>query len=1006
MFALLPYPVSAGTLLDVIHSTGAQNGILVLVQAGDAVCENATASGFAVLALETQPDRVDALRRRFLDRGLYGRVSASLFDGKTLPCIDELVNVVVVEGGNLADEEIMRVLVPGGMALVRDGSGWQKRLKPWPADIDVWSQYLRNADNNAVSQDRVGPPERLKWTGGTNWARSHMSAVTVISMVTAGGRLYTIEDLETVEYHALPGRYFLVARDAFNGMKLWECPLKGIWPTRGYLKFIATQIQRRIAAVGDKVYCLLGTNEPISVLDGATGEVLECYANTANTQEFAYDAGILYVAVGEPFGEETSRDADVRLLAVEAATGRTLWAKQISDDGGYLGGTMAIRNEHLAYCTNTGILCADARTGETRWKTEHDDLIPTDQKAPNNVQPTLVLSDNMLFCSTHNEVRAFPLRDGRLAWTAKNSLNYMKSADIFLAQGLVWTGLLNGHDPKTGKIVRTLEQKMQGPMSHDRCYRNRITEQYLLNSKTGGADFVRLDGKGEFPAPWVRATCGLGPLPANGLLYASPYSCTCVSGTMLTSFNALYEQGRSAGKTVDLSPLTRLVKGPAFSGNSEEGTGASNDDWLTYRNTNARSGVTGSAYVGKLEPAWQASLPSSPTAPIIVGDRVFLAAKDTHTLYALSCASGKIAWSFVADGRIDSPPTYYKGLLLFGSRGGWVYALRARDGALAWKFNDLPERRLISARGQLESAWPVSGSVMVHGGVAYFAAGQQTFIDGGIVLYGLHPLTGEVLHRRQVSGPYDEQGFPRIRPLPGIPQIEGFKSGIFSAENGLLYIRHQAFRPDLTPIAMEDLKEAHLIASPGFLDDTPQHRTYWSIDTDLRYGPPTGFNSPGPQGDIVAVDGDVFYEIRGYFPGRHGHLRPAGGYTLYSGTRSALAWRPSRKGKPISLGTVIPLSRNWEQRWATQIPLSGRALIVAGDTVVAAGVPMEASFGDAELSSSFAGEKGGRIWAARKEDGGKIATRDLPAPPVWDGLAAARGDCIIALKDGTVLCLR
>ena len=42
---------------------------------------------------------------------------------------------------------------------------------------------------------------------------------------------------------------------------LWERPLEGIWPTNGYLKFIATQIQRRIAAVGDKVYCLLGTND-------------------------------------------------------------------------------------------------------------------------------------------------------------------------------------------------------------------------------------------------------------------------------------------------------------------------------------------------------------------------------------------------------------------------------------------------------------------------------------------------------------------------------------------------------------------------------------------------------------------------------------------------------------------------------------------------------------------------------------------------------------------------
>ena len=124
-------------------------------------------------------------------------------------------------------------------------------------------------------------------------------------------------------------------------------------------------------------------------------------------------------------------------------------------------------------------------------------------------------------------------------------------------------------------------------------------------------------------------------------------------------------------------------------------------------------------------------------------------------------------------------------------------------------------KRLISARGQLESAWPVNGSVMVHEGVAYFAAGRQTFIDGGIVLYGLHPLTGEVLHRRQVSGPYDEHGFPRMRQLSGIPQIEGFKSGIFSAEKGLLYIRHQAFRPDLTRVAMEDLSPVRRVGVSG-----------------------------------------------------------------------------------------------------------------------------------------------------------------------------------------------
>lgn len=62
MLSLIPYPASAGTLLNVIHGTRSQNGIIVLVQAGDDVCEDAAASGFAVLALDTRPERVDALR--------------------------------------------------------------------------------------------------------------------------------------------------------------------------------------------------------------------------------------------------------------------------------------------------------------------------------------------------------------------------------------------------------------------------------------------------------------------------------------------------------------------------------------------------------------------------------------------------------------------------------------------------------------------------------------------------------------------------------------------------------------------------------------------------------------------------------------------------------------------------------------------------------------------------------------------------------------------------------
>ena len=85
----------------------------MLVQNGDDVSEDAAVSEFAVLALDARPRRVNALRERFLDRGMYGRVSATLFDGMTIPCIDELANVVMVEAAHLAGTEIVRSVVPG-----------------------------------------------------------------------------------------------------------------------------------------------------------------------------------------------------------------------------------------------------------------------------------------------------------------------------------------------------------------------------------------------------------------------------------------------------------------------------------------------------------------------------------------------------------------------------------------------------------------------------------------------------------------------------------------------------------------------------------------------------------------------------------------------------------------------------------------------------------------------------------------------------------------------------
>jgi hypothetical protein len=67
-----------------------------------------------------------------------------------------------------------------------------------------------------------------------------------------------------------------------------------------------------------------------------------------------------------------------------------------------------------------------------------------------------------------------------------------------------------------------------------------------------------------------------------------------------------------------------------------------------------------------------------------------------------------------------------------------------------------PHERLIQSYGQLESVWPVHGSVLMLDGLAYVSAGRSTHLDGGIYLYALDPRIGHVVHQHQKLGPYED----------------------------------------------------------------------------------------------------------------------------------------------------------------------------------------------------------------------------------------------------------
>jgi outer membrane protein assembly factor BamB len=1022
--------------VDILKDTGVNGGLLVHLGCGDGVLTAELRRGdhYIVQGLDTSAANIEKARVHIHSLGLYGVVSANRFDGKHLPYVDNLVNLVVAENlGDVTMEEVMRVLAPLGVAYVKRGEAWQAIRKPWPAEIDEWPQHFHGADNNAVAQDSVvGPPRHLQWIAEPRWSRSHLGVPSVTSMVSSNGRLFDIEDLVSAEYPALPGKFALVARDAFNGVLLWRHPF-AVWePVTRHIKSTPIQLQRRLAAIGDTVYCTPGFDTPVTAFDAAAGKIIRSYDGTQCTQEFVFDRDVLYLVLGDPmnsygdveeflrfdgtafplsrYGPEAVRLSDPKcsIVAIEADSGRRLWEVSGTGAKGYQGASLAIRGEYAAYCTDEDVVCLDRTTGRQLWRTPSKVVMVTKGRTSSGpatmtgIAPSLILSDEVVYMADMITVKAFALTDGKQLWTGKAHPNHFKAPDLYLAAGAVWSGTLEGYDPVTGKVLKTLTQDMTGPMVHDRCYRNRITEQYYIDTKTGGSDFLGLKETSEFPNPWIRGTCGIGATPCNGLLYAPPPACSCCNWVMMNSLNALApEPGlESSAQLIKVEASAQLEKGIAYGGVLDDDVTAP-DSWPTYRHDPGRTGASKGKMPSKLGMLWQAKMTTRASAPTIAEGKVFVSDVDAHSVCALDADDGKLLWTYTAGARVDSPPTVYKGLVLFGSRDGWVYCLRASDGALAWRFRGLPDDRWICAFGQLESAWPVCGSVLVKDDVAYFAAGRNSFVDGGIWLFGLDPQTGHGIHQRHMVGPYGKDGFPVIASdISGGFGLHGFKNDVLLTDGQNLYLRHQGFKPDLTPLAPEEIDQPHLIASPGFLEPIPHHRTWWTIDTTIRYD--NVASRRAAHGDILVMDGNRFYEVRGYPPGRGANFNPRdNGYTLYAGVvpKAASAGRAARTGvNEKSKGKAVST-----ELWSSQIPLTGKAIALADNRLFIAGTPVV--FPSDDLHKAYEGRMGGIVWAASAQTGEKIAEAKLSAAPAWDGMAVASGRLYLSLQDGSVACL-
>jgi outer membrane protein assembly factor BamB len=1021
-----------------------KGGLVVHVGCGDGRLTAALRANdrYVVCGLDADPQNVRTARAHMQSMSLYGPVSIRAWRGETLPFADNLVNLLVVESGQRPPKaEMMRVLAPRGVALVRHGDRWTRTVKPWPAEMDEWTHFLHDASNNAVAHDSVvGPPRRLRWICGPEWSRSHEFTSSLCAMVSARGRIFYIFDhgLTGVTTKSLPERWTLIARDAFNGVLLWSRPVpkwgSAQWKNRA-LRSIPGTVPRRLVAQADHLYFTLGYDASVSVLDAATGETVRTYDDTAGTEEIRCIDETLILRKGRG-----------QLMALDVVTGKGLW----NASGKIRPLTLSAQDRRVFYQDGQQLVCRGARDGRVLWQRPC--------KAPARV---LLVHDGQLVLQSKQELEARSAETGEVLWTIDGR---GQRGELFVAGDLLWhwqgeTAV--GRDVGTGDVARRVDTTdVFTPGHHWRCYQSKATDRYLITPNRG-AEFISLTGDENTQNDWARGPCRYGVMPCNGLLYIPPNPCFCYPGVKITGFNALAPADTAPRAAAVAS---RLERGPAYGQVRQRASDSTkSSDWPTYRHDGRRTGAAGGSIAPQVEQAWSASVGGELTPPVAAGGCVFVARKHEHTVYALDADDGDRRWRFTAGGRIDSPPTIHAAQVLFGCADGHVYCLHASNGELAWRFRAAPSERLIVADGQLESPWRVHGSVLIEDDVAYVTAGRSSHLDGGIFLFALDPDTGRVLHEASLDTWARTRGDADGRPFIAGYHMEGARSDILVSQDDFIYLGQTKFDrelkqqdvpyivpdaddktvamdlsnqpyvgPDEEPESdyethqrdwlertqkhvLETLREAHggynighrqmglhVFSTAGFLDDSWFNRTYWMYSSTWP-----GFylaHRAAKTGQLLVVGPEKTYVVQAY-PSRN--LQSP---LFTPGERGYLLYADRNDNEPILDHRTQGTTKGWgflraePPVWHQWVPVRVRGMALAGQNLFIAGPPDVVDPDDP--MAAFEGRKGGLLWAVSASDGTRQAGCRLESPPVFDGLIAAQDRLFLSLRDGRVICMQ
>ncbi len=1001
--------------VDSTELAGLQGGLVVQLGASDthAAAKLSLTGRYLVHVLDPDLAKIKSAQTHLRKEGYYGLAWAEqTTDRDRLPYAENIVNLVVVQDYTAPLQELFRVLTPGGSIVIQDTHLVEKSKlaavgfdsiaqkgtslvarKPWPNEMDIWSHPRHAADGNAVSLDTlVGPPDRVRWIAA--------ATSEVEGMVTAGGRNF---------YGGI------LARDSFNGLRLWHRTLnrKGEVNAEDFeLPKLASEGSRPIAS--DRFLFAILQNRPVA-LDTATGEVVVELGDMESPKAIIYD-GIRVIATD---------DESVRAFDVES--GKEVWNVAAAEPRNIIadGKVVSFLQGRVRRGEKAEAVVLGAESGEVKWSRDDYPWLTLTTRT--------VLAGGMLVfevstLSDHdagNGIHVVSIDSGEHQWSKEfpPAMNHARQARAMFLGGDIWIlhgGKINTSDeanrqrtpaqvsaldPKTGETRRTF------PAGLAHCFPPVATPNYMF---AGELDMTNLSSGEVIANRITKANCSResGWIPANGLVYTTPKHCTC--WPMLRGFVAMAPKSPSPSHASNLPPDKiefLLEKGSAVVDRNAAATQP--DDWPLYRHDRWRSGSSVRPGPKSLEKRWSLALQtetdieasvSGPilhdwkenpvvkgpiSAPTIAGGIAYVTRPHSHELIAIDTSSGEVRWRFTANGRLDTPPAIHRGLCLFGSAAGWVYALRADDGELVWRMRAAPTDERIVAYGQVESPWPVPGAVLVMDDVAYFAAGRQPLADGGILVFAVDPFTGE-RHWVQRINTVPQKGFYENSGL----EFDPFD--ILHAEGEGLAMSRWIISPDGKEVNVDKWNAfAKLNTGAG---EVWIPRGAWTYGARHQHR----FSGEAPRRPLAVFRDDNAYSS---LDGSTNVFRRE--FDLDDGEQFDSKWitgweagKLARDGGKPYRNYRIATNAQWtkdpfadpeappaeEPQYGTQLHNEIHAMALGGDEKL------------------YVVHRDGRLKVVSTETGYVIGETQVP-PPAWDGLAIAEKRLYLTTQTGEVICL-